>query len=257
MDGNNSENSSLTWTMETPTGEITDNTNLTQGDEPHTEDGHHNSETDSGESESQEVTTQPDEEKSATSDDRKKSDTIFYKKVLVDEIEEKFRDLSQGNTTRDAVKAWLDKRNLHDIADQSKRVKDTYRSFMRGYKPTAETRTSETDTAQPDIKQLVDEAINERITKEQSEKDTALARDYATQFKFQDKEYEKLVVNAKALKSVNPSMTFEDALKSAHLVVRPSRTSLSLPRGVGTVPQAAQTEQRVDLTEGFTIKIPT
>ena len=192
----------------------------------------------------------------STSNDERKREEV-YKKILIDELEERFTMFASHQITADQLKAWIDKRGLHETADRSKRVKEDYRDFMKSFAQTspATAKTEIPEDFDSVLDQKLDAKIQERIQKQEEFKRDETAKLYAQEFKFQDKEYESLVKNAAALQSTNPTWSYTDSLQAAHRVLRPTRQNIPLPPGVNA-PHLQNTDEKVDLSQqGFSINI--
>lgn len=181
------------------------------------------------------------------------------KRMIIDDIDEKFQQLASGKLTRDELDQWFDKiPERRDIANRSKRLKEVYRTFAE--KPATQNITPAINANQPmdmnNINKLIDERLASQKNAEVEKAKEELCKSYAVRYGVKDDEYNKLVANAKAISQANPEWDYGTSLDRALNVIRPYKGStLNFPNGI-TQDKVNIPEQQIDLSkQSFTVNV--
>jgi len=179
------------------------------------------------------------------------------RKLQIDHIEEKLEDYQKGKISSEDLKRWFDADATRaEIANTAMRVKTTYRKFVKSVNTTPQVTSPVSVETPQDIEQLIEQKVQEKLGKIESEKLQKVEEEYAKTFAgkmgVRDEQFYALTNNAKALKTANPAWTHEQALQASYNVLYPAKgSSVFVPSQPGSTPVTS--EEVVDLTKGFTI----
>jgi len=179
----------------------------------------------------------------------------FTKKLLIDNIEEKFEDLRSGKIDKETLKEWFDKKpEMAEIANRSKRIKEEYRLFTKDIETEQAKLHAESGDLDEKISQLVDQKLSQQKQQLELERKKQEAIEFASQNNIKDDNYKKLLENASALQGVNKDWSFRMCLEKANLLVNPIKPKgITLPMGMRSLPTSS--DEDVDLTKGYTVKL--
>ena len=196
------------------------------------------------------------------------------KRMVIDTVEDKFKDLANGKLTGPELKEWfIDHPEIADTASKAKRVKDTFKTFMAS---TDEIVTTP-DEVKPEVKQEsakdapvtlqdIEKMLNERETKvlesQLSRDRQTVSEQFAASRSILDGDYENLKTTAELLYKSNPTLypEYKDALEASQRALFPTKGKpVQVP--VSQTAPTIQTEEQneiVDLvSKGFTYQIRT
>lgn len=204
------------------------------------------------------------EKKDNTSDGAKEMAKKYeaLRKLQIDHIEEKLQEYENGKLSGEDLKRWFDSDATRaEIANGAMRVKQTYRKFVKTMSAPQEPQTQtspSTFTPPADLDSLIEQKVQEKLGKIEAEKmqrvEEDVAKSFAGKFGVKDEQFNSLTNNAKALRTANPSWTYEQALQASYTILYPQKgSSVFVPSQPGATPTT--TEEVVDLSKGFTITI--
>lgn len=188
------------------------------------------------------IDTQP---KTEELDEPKKEEpaTIFkkqsedHRRMVIDMLEDKFRQVKDGTLSEMELKQWFVKHpELGETANRSKRVKTSYRELME--RPMTETPQEEVEDTPLTAKDLAKhlEKFQEESEVRLLSKQLILERsnqldDFAEKHKLVDDDYDSLKRNSDALFKANPDWDYTQAVRAAYNAIRPSKNStVSIPK---------------------------
>ena len=189
------------------------------------------------------------------------------KRMVIDTVEDKFRDLSNGRLSGPELRQWfIEHPEVAETASKAKRVKEAYRTFMS----TAETPAQAEEETLPEVKseekpvtlKEIEKMLNERETKilesRMLKERDKLTEDFASQRGIVDEEYTKLKATADALYKTQ-DWEYADALEAAQRALfpqKPKPVQVPITSPAPSLGKETVENENVDLSRGFTISIP-
>lgn len=175
--------------------------------------------------------------------------------LIVNTIEDRFKDLDKGQLTAEELKEWFDQNpEFADIANRSKRMKERYRSFTETVSELP-AKTDEKDEKEKPLtlKDLVeyDRQREAQLLKKQYEQASQKALEsFVTSKGVSLENAPKLKTIADSLVAANEDWTFEDALQAAHRALYPSKGApVNIAgSGVGSTPPASAAPETPDFS---------
>ena len=196
-------------------------------------------------------------------------------KLVIDLLEDKFSQLSNGRIDDGELRSWFDSHpDLADTANRSKRVKDRFRSLMErdeAAKYNPEIKEKRVAQTRPDVKEIndakpkensldgkpitysdlekffdsrEDKFLEKTISKQREESLEA----YAASHQILDEEYRKFSEATKALYKTNSDWTFQDALDAARRALYPTKGAQTVVPGARPlIPE--ELVEKIDMTK--------